>query len=268
VLRVEFEGWFQCRLATDPDPWDEPRGISGWTFALPGEPDLDRVIRFHDPVPRRHAPPVSVTVRRVLVDGEERPEHPLRDGRVELLDGARFEGRNGLVAEDGLEPILPFRLRISGGGMVVSRIDPLDPEERPVHEVDPQLLLRQFGGAEAPPAPPQLLQAIGIPDLEAHRREREERLRADLDASEDEVEQAALGKRLAELGRLRPWVLPYGFDVGELGGSGSVEGDDPALTAGLDLDAPWPVHFWLGGWDADALCGYAHGRLEIPLSGA
>ncbi len=37
MLVVNFAGWFQCRLATDPDPTDEPRGVSGFTFALAGE---------------------------------------------------------------------------------------------------------------------------------------------------------------------------------------------------------------------------------------
>src|SRR5690606_16465196 len=50
VLRIDFEGWFQVRLATDPDPSDEPRGVSGTTFALAGEPDFDRIVRFWEPI--------------------------------------------------------------------------------------------------------------------------------------------------------------------------------------------------------------------------
>ena len=37
---LKFTGWFQCRLATDPDPTDEPRGVSGYVRAVAGEPDL------------------------------------------------------------------------------------------------------------------------------------------------------------------------------------------------------------------------------------
>ena len=33
-LYLHFEGYFQCRLATDPDPTREPRGVSGYTYAL------------------------------------------------------------------------------------------------------------------------------------------------------------------------------------------------------------------------------------------
>ena len=43
MLVIEFNGWFQCRLATDPDPYDEPRGVSGYVHAYAGEPDLDRL---------------------------------------------------------------------------------------------------------------------------------------------------------------------------------------------------------------------------------
>jgi hypothetical protein len=31
---LKFGGWFQCRLATDPDPCDEPRGVSGYVHAV------------------------------------------------------------------------------------------------------------------------------------------------------------------------------------------------------------------------------------------
>jgi len=27
VLELDFEGWWQCRFATDPDPTDDPRGV-------------------------------------------------------------------------------------------------------------------------------------------------------------------------------------------------------------------------------------------------
>ena len=43
MLKLLFEGYYQMRMSTDPDPPDDPRGLSGYTFALPGEPDFDRV---------------------------------------------------------------------------------------------------------------------------------------------------------------------------------------------------------------------------------
>src|SRR3712207_6795158 len=127
MLTLNFEGWFQCRLATDPDPSDEPRGVSGWTFALAGEEDLDRVIRLQGPVsPRSHGPEVGVSVRTVSVDERRVAEHPLVGARVELLDEPKFEGRNGIVAEDAAECIHPFHLRVRCGDVTLRRQDLLD----------------------------------------------------------------------------------------------------------------------------------------------
>src|SRR5438067_16813 len=102
-----FSGWFQVRLATDPDPCDEPRGVSGYSWALPGEPDLDRIIRFQPNAPFLRAgcaPEVrpGVVVQHVSMSERELADHPLAHARVDLVDGPKFEGRNGIVAEDGL----------------------------------------------------------------------------------------------------------------------------------------------------------------------
>jgi len=268
MLSLEFAGWFCCRLSTDPDPSDEPRGVSGWSYALAGEPDLDRLIRFQDaPVVRRPGPDVGVNVRRVVLDGQPLGAHPLLGARVELLDEAKFEGRNGLVSEDGWEPMLPFHLAISGDDLRVSRRDPLGAQERPIWEIEPQLLLRQFLERETRPTPEQVLGAAGIPSANQHFRARRTALRSALTAAQlagDEVAQVALDKRLRSLRPIEPRMLiSYGFKVGELGGEGIIDGGaDPG--APLDSTQPWPFRAWLGAWDVDALCGFARGRLEIP----
>ena len=80
MITLNFEGWFQCRLATDPDPSDEPRGVSGWTFAVAGEEDLDRIIRLQQPVSPRSPGPgskVGVVVKAVSLDGQHVLDHPL-----------------------------------------------------------------------------------------------------------------------------------------------------------------------------------------------
>src|SRR5258705_282393 len=95
---IHFQGYFQCRLATDPDAFDDPRGRFGWTFAYDGQPDLDRVIRLKDPIaPRSHSPQVGVRV--VDVGGDT--AHLLVGADVELLENAKFEGRNGSIAQSG-----------------------------------------------------------------------------------------------------------------------------------------------------------------------
>lgn len=41
ILDIIFDGYFQCRLATDPDPSNEQRGLSGFTYSVAGETLLD-----------------------------------------------------------------------------------------------------------------------------------------------------------------------------------------------------------------------------------
>jgi len=36
-------------------------------------------------------------------------------------------------------------------------------------------------------------------------------------------------------------------------------------TIGADETQPWPLQFWMGGWDGDALTGYVKGTWQIPL---
>ncbi len=40
-LDISFEGFWLCRLATDPDPSDEQRGVSGFTYSVAGESLLE-----------------------------------------------------------------------------------------------------------------------------------------------------------------------------------------------------------------------------------
>ena len=79
MLTLYFEGWFQCRLATDPDPTDELIGVTGPTFIVAGEPYLDRIIRLQNPVAPRfpHEHDIGVNVNRVEIDEQEQPDHPL-----------------------------------------------------------------------------------------------------------------------------------------------------------------------------------------------
>src|SRR5579859_3431489 len=103
---LDFDGWFQCRLATDADPFDEKRGVDGWNFAFAGEPDLDRIIRFQTPVAQRsHGPAVGVRVQAVSSNGQGVAGHALIGAAVDLIDGPVFEGRDGLISTSAKEPI-------------------------------------------------------------------------------------------------------------------------------------------------------------------
>jgi hypothetical protein len=41
TLSISFDGFFLCRLATDPDPSAEQRGVSGFTYSVAGETLLE-----------------------------------------------------------------------------------------------------------------------------------------------------------------------------------------------------------------------------------
>ena len=275
MLIVSFAGWFQCRLPTDPDPADEPRGVSGFTFALAGEPDFDRVIRLHNPVaPRSHGPPVGVFVTSVSVDGEAAPNHPLLRASVNLLGEPKFESRNYVVRDGSMGPIDPFHIEISGKEVVLRREDILCPEAPTLklHQVPPAFLARR--GALMPMMVDRVrvADATGITDPIAYRKKRQELLQADLERTDDLTKQAALEKRIRELAISDPRKLQvitlsyyndYRFDI-----NGPAEVIDPhnQLRGDIDTSQDWPIAFWMGGWDSDALCGYVRGMLTIPFT--
>jgi hypothetical protein len=124
VLELQFEGIFQCRLATDPDGANVVRGVTGNGFAIGDEPDLNRVIYFQAPEAsqRSHCPPIGVKVHAARLlrasslpwrdRGELIPQ--LRGALVDLKENPKFEGRNHVVSEDG-EPIDPFVIEVRTG---------------------------------------------------------------------------------------------------------------------------------------------------------
>ncbi|HEV2999218.1 MAG TPA: hypothetical protein VGW75_00660 [Solirubrobacteraceae bacterium] len=262
MLWLHFAGWFQCRLATDPDPSDEPRGVSGYAHAAAGEPDLDRVVRLQPAgaVQRSHTPPVGVSVRAVAVNGRPVDGHPLVGARVDLLDSPTFEGRNGIVAEAGSEPIVPFVLEVARDGVRLERR----------HDDDERFPFRELHASGIQPGLSAVADATGIYDLAETWRERSALVRRDLEASTDTVERAALRKRLSVmanpgLARFFGVRMLYAFS---LRGRAVVEDPDDRLPERVDPQQPWPVDFWLGGWDTDAFQGFMRGAVGLPLRGA
>ena len=261
MIKLTFSGWFECRLATDPDPTDEPRGVSGWTYAVAGEPDLDRVIRTSpaEAVKRRPGQQIGVTVRRVDLDGSEDPNHVLRGAPIVLLDRARFEGRNGLASLATEEPIFPFHLLIEKDHVRLRR------EYR-----DLQTNELRFQRAARAGFDPGALAEAGVGDPEtfvARRIEAIEALLGDGRAGLTSTQRIALEARRAQLQRRGngPVPLPFGLEYHYVLEGPWVEVRDPQrrLKAAVDL-GPWVVDLWLGCWDTDALCGYLKGTLLAP----
>jgi hypothetical protein len=299
-LYLGFEGYFQMRMATDPDPPDEPRGLSGYTFALAGEPDLDNLLHLQPDEegvcerrfgvkPNASDPRVGVTVRqakrfdeKILVYAEA-PEY--LGARVSFVKAQLVE-RNGIVIRNDLFAIDPLRVQVrkKRGALVLDREDFLDPD-------NPGLPITQATSAMLSRRQPQGLtdnsvevaKATGLPDASddsciANRQIRQRNLEDLLKRTRNPVERAALETRISQLNILRQWwnlsekgkpidrrahqltLQGYGWSI-------DINGPVRANKIGADENTTWPLSFWMGGWDGDALCAYISGYLSIPLAG-
>jgi len=277
MLVLNFAGWFQCRIATDPDPTDEPRGVSGYTFALPGESDLDRIIRLQNPVdPRSHGPEVGVSVRSVALGDTVLLDHVLVGASVDLLGDPKFQMLNYILAEEaGTQAIDPFELLITGGGITIYRKDLLDPEHPSASIYDlPFELSARRGGALGLLNPGLVREITQCKTHLEYRMQRRSLLKADLERATDPVEQAALGKRIRELSvtdvenrrvKSLSFVERRQFDIN---GPAKVHDAQNQLGVELDTEEHWPIRFWNGVWDPASLCGYMRGTLQIPIKSA
>jgi hypothetical protein len=299
-LYLSYGGWFQMRMATDPDPTDDPRGVSGYTFALAGEPDFDGRIHLQPDEPgvwqRRFGvgedspgPRVGVNVLSAQVWDEATltvSPAPAYVGARVGLPGARIVENNGLVVREDLFAVDPVRVQVRAldGEMLLDRTDLLDPAnpDLPITSADsPMLRRRQPQGFVSDSV--EVAKAVGLPDATQqscldNRRERQRNLIALLDVTTDPVERAALETRISQLDILRRWwdltvddgksidrrahqltLQAYGWCV-------DVNGPVAANAIGADDSQVWPLSFWMGGWDGDALCAYVSGFLQVPLA--
>lgn len=303
VITLNFEGYIQCRLATDPDPTDERRGVSGYTFALPGEPDLDWTI---------YTQPGKGVVTRVGVD---RPigvkvtsgycgtqpivsGHPLYGATVNLESNPRFEERNYIVITQQFGVIAPFKLRVRGAGIELYRqVDfyPGKPLDFPLLET-PQSVLMPYtmqNFTSGDPNCTKLLGPSGNPSV--YRQERLNKLleiKRTARLTPDAL--AAIDKRIEELRMDNPQdrrtfqlanSASYSY---ALNGPASVKfGKQSAKSSEFANQAPtwlngewqggktwvyaenvkpivnWPCNFWIGSWDADSLTAYMGGTFQV-----
>jgi hypothetical protein len=276
MLDINFEGWFQCRLATDPDPTDEKRGVSGVAFALVGEPDLDRIIRFHQPrVPRLPGPKVGVWVKSVALNNQSVSDHTLVGAKVQLLDKARFVEQNGIVAPVDNAIIDPFYLQLSTQtGLILNRQALWDPQKpkMSIYDVSPSLLLQRqpFLG----PLSEKTLKSIGIGDPQQYWQTRIAELKKLKRRARLPLVKAGLQQRIQALTlseddwrhKRQMIVLKscanYQFD---LNGPIKMIDKQNQLKGEVNPSTNWPIKFWMGAWDNDALCGYMQGTLSLPL---
>jgi hypothetical protein len=167
LLEIQYRGFFFCRLATDPDPTDEQRGVSGYTMALVDEDPLDQVIRtqidkkfarknLREPAQRMKIK-VGVKVRDVLFDGKSYPRarEALRGAKLYLegenppFPGPTFDSRNNIVGSDDnlMFVVNPFQLAIRGKDVSIHAVDYLNPAqpEQPIWQIeDPSTYSRRL----------------------------------------------------------------------------------------------------------------------------
>lgn len=303
TLTLNFEGWFQMRMATDPDPTDELRGVSGYTFALAGEPDLDALVHLQPDEPgvwqRKFGPgdddgpnlPVGAKSNwggpRVGVTVTSASDASYVGARVAFVDGAQILEHNGVLVRNDFFFIDPLRVRVfdANGKTLIERRDwanPSDPSMPLWEATSAQLERRQPTTMQS--NSPMVALATGLKDASnetciANRLERKRNLEALLKKTKDATERAALVTRIEQLAIVEQWwnlavgtfnnrpidrrahQLTLLFDGWNIGVNGDVYANEP----GGDPSQEWPLSFWMGGWDGDALCGYIRGTWQIPI---
>ncbi|MEZ5944062.1 MAG: hypothetical protein R3C18_21940 [Planctomycetaceae bacterium] len=301
---LSFKGWAQCRMATDPDPSNEKRGVSGYTFALPGERDLDQIIYFQPGdgvVPRSFCPEVGIrvvggsqykattfangsTTPREEFQGEPTPiaeDNPFYEARVDLVNSPLFDSRNSTIVYDGYGLISPFDMQIrtvsSPQELTIERsycVDPSKPgtslSDVPILELQTHVMKTQVYNSEnlnSPyPGSANILLESNILDPSAYRFRRRQQLEGQLAETECPTERAALKKRIAEL-RIAD---PKNRRSAQMGAKVLAPYNLNSLQATLnnkefDPGPAWPLEMWMGGWDADSLCFFTMGTLKMSF---
>lgn len=277
-LQLSFRGWFQCRLATDPETHGERWGVSGTTFAVHGEPELDRIVRFQaeGAVARSHcpAPGVVVTVAVIRAGASNEESVPGFEGaRVSLLDDPVFEGRNYIITSPS-EPLDPFHLSINTdtGGMSRRCVGV------PLKELT-QTELKETGRMMSALKLEEgnYKDVLGKESWKEFVEERKGKLQQELDALRDDDPgswglRSALKKRLEEMEKYSRGIrqrrllffVHYEHAIsGDLHVNGTV-----ALPGGWEIEKAksWQVSYDLRCYDSDAMSAYCEGTVHIPVA--
>ncbi|HEY3571148.1 MAG TPA: hypothetical protein VGP73_24700 [Thermoanaerobaculia bacterium] len=244
LLEIQFQGYFMCRIATDPDPTNEQRGVSGYTMALVGEDPLDQVIRtqIDDPefLKRNLRPPaqemgirVGVDVNDVLFDGK--PYFgPARDALVGArlylegtnppFPGPTYDSRNNIVGSDDNMAFVvnPFQLALRKGPVgnesflitAEDYLNPAKPDQKIWEIEDPETYARRLPAAFSPSSTPAQAAirafdgAVYFQDRVKYLRKRIAGLEAERSAATDPAVIADLDTRIQEL-RTRIWQIDF-----------------------------------------------------------
>ncbi|HKI02297.1 MAG TPA: hypothetical protein VKK31_09970 [Thermoanaerobaculia bacterium] len=301
LLEINFQGYFLCRIATDPDPTNEERGVSGYTMALVQEDPLDQVIRtqitpefaarnLREPAERMGIR-IGVDVTSVLFDGQPydhgtavlKGAKVFLEGRDDPFPGPIYDSRNNIVGSDDNMAFVvnPFELAIRNEKVSIRAVDylnPSDPGQKIWQIEDPATYARRFPAFT--PGSQAAQEAIRVFDWYAYFLDRRRYLTGRIAELERELQEgrgdpAELEARIQGLKtriyQIEFWgdrftnklafQLTYGFNVN---GPQSFEGQE-LLGGQVDTTHPWPVTFWFGAWDGDLLTGWMQGTLSVPF---
>lgn len=301
LLTVQFQGYFLCRLATDPDPTNEGRGVSGYTMALVGEDELDAIIRtqlpegfpknnLREPM-KKMGIEIGVNVTGVTFDGNPYPPGAALlgakvylEGKNPPFDGPTYDSRNNIVGSDGNMAFVvnPFELAIRGDQVSIfakDYLNPQDPEQKIWQIEDPALYARRLPTAFSLSST-EVMAILRVFDPFSYFRDRrrylseriaelEKRLAPGCpDPAAIRAEIEALKTRIYQIefwgdrvSSKLAFQLTYSHNNN---GPQRIEGIEH-LGGQADTSHPWPVTYWFGGWDGDLLTGYMAGTLGIPF---
>jgi hypothetical protein len=126
--------------------------------------------------------------------------------------------------------------------------------------------------------PGAIADATGVADLAAVWAKRCQDLQSDLAANRDPVVQAALRSRISSMSIMdkpgapnaRPANARYFgarmlYTVAMTGRSQFLDPDGYLAGKTVPNAVPWTCDFWMGAWDADAMCGFMQGYLGLPV---
>lgn len=280
MLDIYFEGWFQCRFPTDPDPTNDPRGLSGPTQVVPGEPDFERIIHLNDFVCPRYPRDTAqgVTVTSVAYQEKTIPDHVLIGAAVNLIDGPQFRQRNQITVPTALQSAIdPFHLEIKRDDVIIRRKDFWDPVHPNLNFNDvfdnPDIANRRLNTAVLQST--VVAEQLGILNYEHYRIERKKDLKALLEKTTDPVKRAGLEKRIKNIRddatqtgvmiaatQFLGLLAQYGWTMN---GTSAVIDPKNKLGGEIGHSQQWPISFWLGGYDVDTLFGYMKGSLSVPF---
>jgi len=301
LLEINFQGYFLCRIATDPDPTNEERGVSGYTMALVQEDPLDQVIRtqitpefaaknLREPAERMGIR-IGVDVTNVLFDGQPyaRGTEVLQgakvflEGRDDPFPGPIFDSRNNIVGSDDNMAFVvnPFEMAIRNEKIsirVVDYLNPVDPKQKIWQIEDPSTYARRLPTFTSGSMAAQ--QAIRTFDwyqyFHARRRYLEDRIaELEKELKVGKGDRADLEARIQGM-KTRIWQIEFWGDrflnklafqltyTFSVNGPQTFEGQE-LLGGEVDTANPWPVTFWFGSWDGDLLTGWMQGTLSVPF---